>query len=117
MPEPTKQQKNLIRRLWREHESQLSGDTYPDILRMVPVTNTAEASRLIRLLMALPTPPEVLEHQQRYITPLLDEIDAMEGWELTFANSVIKQHNDGKRLSQKQLDAIRRIAKLTIRAD
>lgn len=115
MPEPTKQQKTLIRRLWREHESQLSGDDYQDIQSMLPVHNTAEASRLIRLLMAMPTPPEVLEHQQRYITPLLDEVGSMEGWELTFANSVIKQHNDGKRLSQKQLDAIKRIANLTIR--
>ena len=115
MPEPTTQQKSLIRRLWKEHESQLENGENEGITGMLPVTTSGEASRLVRMLLALPTPPEVLEAQATYVDSLRCVVDKLDSWQATFANSVIGQHDSGKALSQKQIDAIKRITKLTIR--
>lgn len=114
MPEPTAQQKSLIRRLWKEHQSQLVGDENKEIQSVLPVKTSGEASRLIRMLLALPSPPEVLQEQSKHIEQLRMVVDQLDGWKSTFANSVIRQYESGKALSTKQLGAVKRMTSLTV---
>ena len=111
MAEPTTQQKNLIKRLWKEHQSQLDGDEYSNIKAMLPIESSAKASAVIKALLAMPTNPDVLASQKVIVTQLRDVIGSLEHWELTFANSIISIHSDARALSQKQVDAVKRIVK------
>jgi hypothetical protein len=117
MAEVTVHQKSLIRRLWQEHKSQLEGDEYANIKAMLPVENSGKASVLIKALLAMPADPHVLASQAVIVNQLRSVIETLNHWEVTFANSVISIHDDARTLSEKQVDAVKRIVKRSARQD